>query len=242
MQVFGHRGSPGFPRFGENTRTSFKKALDAGAAGFELDVRRCGDGTIIVIHDATVDRTTTGRGRISDLSYDQLARFDAGFGDSIPRLSDILDQFGSACTIHVELKEGGLASDVAAMIRERSLESHVLLSAFDADDSGESATSSWSDLSAISSTITTSLLISRRKFEQIGAAPLIDAAKRHGARGIHPQREPVTSFLIDSARGADLAVRVWTINDPLEAVRMRDIGVDAIFTDRPELCLNALRQ
>ena len=84
MRVFGHRGSPGFPRFGENTLTSFRKALDAGAAGIELDVRRCGDGTIVVIHDATIDRTTNGAGPVSGLSYAQLSRFDAGHGDPFP--------------------------------------------------------------------------------------------------------------------------------------------------------------
>src|SRR5215475_1726943 len=89
LQVFGHRGSPGFPRYGENTRRCFRKALDQGAAGLELDVRRCADNTIVVIQDATLDRTTNGRGRVCDLSYEQLSQFDAGEGDRIPRLSDI---------------------------------------------------------------------------------------------------------------------------------------------------------
>src|SRR5690242_10628049 len=115
MQVFGHRGSPGFPRFGENTRTSFRRALEAGAAGFELDVRRCGDGTITVIHDETIDRTTNGSGPLSRFTFEELSRFDAGHGDSIPRLVDILTEFGNQCTVHVELKESGIAKHLAGM-------------------------------------------------------------------------------------------------------------------------------
>ena len=60
--------------------TSFRRALASGATGLEFDVRRCGDGQIVVIHDETINRTTNGRGRASDFPYDELKRFDAGFG------------------------------------------------------------------------------------------------------------------------------------------------------------------
>src|SRR5437763_5502184 len=168
MQVFGHRGSPGFPRFGENTRTSFRKALELGADGFELDVRRCADGTIVVVHDATVNRTTNGSGRVGDLSYPQLSRFDAGYGDSIPRLSDILDEFASRCTIHVELKEAGLAQEISAMAVERKISAQVVLSAFDSDDNDQGANSNWAELASIGSTLRTALLVSVTRLRRIG--------------------------------------------------------------------------
>src|SRR5438552_2395631 len=81
MQIFGHRGAPGFPRRCENTLGSFRRALEAGADGFELDVRWCGDGQLVVIHDATVDRTTNGTGRVSTMAYTELRGLDAGGGE-----------------------------------------------------------------------------------------------------------------------------------------------------------------
>ena len=83
VMIFGHRGAPGYPRQGENTIASFKKALQCGANGVEFDVRRCADGQLVVIHDETIDRTTTGRGRVADLTYDELRQFDAGFGEPV---------------------------------------------------------------------------------------------------------------------------------------------------------------
>src|SRR5213078_4038508 len=97
MIIFGHRGAPGYPRRGENTVASFRKALQCGATGLEFDVRRCGDGRLVVIHDDTIDRTTNGSGRVAGLSYEQLRQFDASDGESIPLLADVLDQFGTQC-------------------------------------------------------------------------------------------------------------------------------------------------
>lgn len=91
MKIFGHRGAPGFPRYGENTIRSFQKALDGGADGVEFDVRRSGDGTIVVIHDHTVDRTTNGTGNVADFTYGQLRKLDAGDGEPVPRLAEVLE-------------------------------------------------------------------------------------------------------------------------------------------------------
>src|SRR5437868_8837253 len=129
--IFGHRGAPGYPRSGENTIASFKKALQCGADGIEFDVRRCADGRIVVIHDDTIDRTTNGRGPVSAFSYEQLRTFDAGFGEPIPLLSDVLDQFGTSCVLNIELKDSGIAHDVKQLVLECRLERHVIISSFD---------------------------------------------------------------------------------------------------------------
>jgi glycerophosphoryl diester phosphodiesterase len=236
LKVFGHRGSPGFPRFGENTLTSFRKALAAGADGFELDVRRCADGTIVVIHDARIDRTTNGTGFVRNMTYPSLSHFDAGYGDVIPRLSDVFDEFGSRCAINVELKEDDLAQEVTSMCRERAL-SKVVLSAFDSDDSDKSASSSWTDLAPVAADIETALLVSSYKLRRIGPASLMESALRIGARGIHPAREAVTTEVVTLAHAASLSVRVWTVNHASEAQRLREIGVDALFSDYPDRCL-----
>src|SRR5262245_44414104 len=131
MIIFGHRGAPGYPRRGENTIASFRKALQCGATGLEFDVRRCGDGRLVVIHDDTIDRTTNGQGRVEHLSYEQLREFDAGLGERVPLLTDVLDQFGTQCLLNIELKDSSIAVDVRKLILERRLERHVIVSSFE---------------------------------------------------------------------------------------------------------------
>ena len=106
MQVFGHRGSPGVPRKGENTLASFRRAIADGADGIELDIRRSVDGRIIVIHDA------------SPLPYAELRTA------AVPLLSDVLDEFAGRCLINVEVKETGLAHNVPVL-------ENIILSGFE---------------------------------------------------------------------------------------------------------------
>jgi glycerophosphoryl diester phosphodiesterase len=216
--IFGHRGAPGYPRQGENTIASFKKALRFGATGLEFDVRRCADGSLIVIHDDTIDRTTNGKGPVAELSYEQLRRFDAGFGEPIPLLTDVLDTFGAQCLLNIELKVAGIAHDVKKLVLERRLERHVLVSAFE-----------WPELRSLTPEIPIALLSS--KLEN-----LIRVAGELGAAAIHPRRDLVTATLLSAAREAKLQTHVWTVNDPDEMARFRDLEVDGIFTDFPERC------
>jgi len=216
--IFGHRGAPGYPRRAENTIGSFKKALQYGATGLELDVRRAGDGHIVVIHDETVNRTTNGSGYVRNLAYDQLRQFDAGCGEPIPLLTDVLDEFGARCLLNLELKDRGIARDVKRLVLERELEPHVIVSAFD-----------WEELRPLIPEIPIALLSSR-------LWNLVRRARELGASAIHPRRNIVTRRLLATAREANLRIHVWTVNDPAEMIRFRELGIDGIFTDFPERC------
>jgi len=192
--------------------------MQCGATGLEFDVRRCGDGRIVVIHDDTINRTTNGRGRIADLSYDELRRFDAGSGEPIPLLSDVLDQFGARCLLNIELKEPGIVDDVKRLVLERRLERHVIISSFE-----------WQELACAVPEIPIALLSS--KLEN-----LISAARNLHAAAIHPRKDVVSGTLIEAAREAKLQVNVWTVNDAAEISKFRSLGADGIFTDFPERC------
>jgi glycerophosphoryl diester phosphodiesterase len=192
--------------------------MKCGATGLEFDVRRCGDGRLVVIHDDTIDRTTNGRGRVASLSYDELCRFDAGTGEPIPLLSDVLDQFGACCLLNIELKEPGIAHDVKRLVLERRLERHVIISSFE-----------WQELASAVPEIPIALLSS--KLEN-----LISAAKDLRAAAIHPRKDVVSATLIEAAREAKLQVNVWTVNDVAEISKFRSLGADGIFTDFPERC------
>ncbi len=218
MIIFGHRGAPGYPRHGENTIASFRKALQHGATGLEFDVRRCGDGQLVVIHDETIDRTTNGRGRVRSLTYADLCKYDAGFGNPIPLLADVLDEFGARCLLNIELKENGIADDVKKLVLERRLERHVILSSFE-----------WQELARAVPEIPIGLLSSK-------LANLIAAARDLRATAIHPQKDVVTPTVIEAAREVGLQIHVWTVNHPAEISKFRSLGADGIFTDFPERC------
>ena len=182
-------------------------------------MRRCGDGSIVVIHDETIDRTTNGRGRVASLSYDQLRRFDAGFGQSIPVLADVLDEFGGRCLLNIELKDTAIAQDVKKLVMHRGLEQQVIISSFE-----------WQELAPALPEIPIALLSSQQKH-------LIAAAKELRAAAIHPRKDIVSPALIHAAREANLKTHVWTVNDPAEVAILRDMGADGIFSDFPEKCL-----
>jgi glycerophosphoryl diester phosphodiesterase len=233
MKIFGHRGAPGFPRYGENTIYSFRKALDEGADGFEFDVRRCGDGTIVVVHDHTVDRTTNGTGRVAELSYEQLRVLDAGHGGPIPRLADVLELFGSRCILNIELKEKGLAAGVKDLVAAAGCSHNVIVSAFDTDDNDAASNSTWDELQLFHPEIRTALLATNFTISRLGIESFIDHACRLGATAVHPQRTAPIEELLPLARSAGLAVHVWTVNEQADFARFREMGVDAVFSDFP---------
>ena len=218
MIIFGHRGAPGYPRTAENTIGSFTKALRAGATGLEFDVRRCSDEQLVVIHDDTIDRTTNGRGRVAKLTYGQLRQFDAGFGEPIPLLSNVLQQFGGKCLLNIELKSSGIAEDVKKLVLKRGLQGSVIVSSFD-----------WDELRTLVPDVPIALLAAKLR-------NLIAAAEEMDAAAIHPRCDLVTRSLVDHAHNANLRIHVWTVNDPRDVKTFRHLGVDGIFTDFPERC------
>lgn len=230
---FGHRGAPGKPRYGENTISSFRKAIAAGANALEFDVRRTKDGKLVVIHDLAIDRTTDGRGNVCDLNYADLLRFDAGYGDHIPLLEEALD-FAPKYFLNVELKECGLVADVKRAILERGIEGSVIVSAFNEDDNDSDANSSWSDLAAMRPDVSIALLAQKTKINRTGEAGYIEAAKRYDAAAVHPEDDAVTVSLVVLAHAAGFKVSVWTANDPLKIAELKAMGVDGLFSDFPE--------
>jgi glycerophosphoryl diester phosphodiesterase len=236
MLKIGHRGRPGNPRQGENTLRSFEAALAAGADALEFDIRKSKDGALVVIHDATVDRTTNGRGKVCDISYAGLATLDAGFGASIPLLSAALEKCGGRCLLNIELKERGIEKLLKTEITERGLPQlpylrSIIVSAFDQDDNDRDASSSWEQLAVFAPEIPIALLATAAKVRAIGEAGFVQRAKEYGAAAINPECSAVTEELIERAHEGGLLVYAWVANEPGEIQRLKDMRVDGIFSD-----------
>src|SRR5205085_8148058 len=118
----------------------------------------------------------------------ELQRYDAGYGDSIPRLSDVLAEFH--CTIHVEVKERGIAGEIAAKPA-----GNITVSAFD-----------WDELAPIASRVPVALLAENETVRRMGAPTYVAAAKQIGAHAIHPHHTAITRELVEAARNAKLQI------------------------------------
>lgn len=138
--IFGHRGAAGAAP--ENTHAAFRQAFTGGADGVELDVRCCASGEVVVIHDATINRTSNGVGRVAQLPLPALRAFDFGVrfdpqfaGETIPTLEEVFTRLPAGKLVNVEIKNEVCRSQgeeraVARLIARFGLYEQCLVSSF----------------------------------------------------------------------------------------------------------------
>ena len=216
-RIFAHRGASSLAP--ENTIAAFAKAMEVGARWFEFDVDITGDGSLIVIHDDTLDRTTTGSGSYYQLGFSDIRRLDAGrwFSDTyrferIPEATDVL-AFAHAQQMGANLEIKPCAG--GDRLRERLIEALAVTLAGDKVPSRLIVSSFDHDLLAAfheaCPTVALGWLIERASEEwHEGAAAL-------GATAIHPGVEGLTESDVRAMRDAGFEVNVWTVNDVEQA-------------------------
>ncbi|MGA1866629.1 MAG: glycerophosphodiester phosphodiesterase [Thermoplasmatota archaeon] len=224
MLRIGHRGAAAHEP--ENTMRSFRKAVELGVDMIEFDVRVCGTGEVVAIHDETVERTTDGSGRVSDLGLDELRRLDAGSGERIPLLKEVMDEFLGMVGLNMEIKGQGTALPVAELvckyIKDRPVKEEAII--FSSFLPGELF-----DLKGALEDVPVGFL-----FED---HPLLglDFASELGAGYVLPRYDLVDEELMENSRASGQKMIVWTVNEEASILRMRGLGVDGMITDRPEL-------
>jgi len=119
MRICAHRGASYYEP--ENTLRAFKRALEMGADRIEVDVRLTADGHIIALHDETVDRTTNGSGYARDLTLKEIRRLDAGKGERIPTLREIIDLVRDRADLLIDVKDHGMEDKLAETILNEGL-------------------------------------------------------------------------------------------------------------------------
>jgi glycerophosphoryl diester phosphodiesterase len=223
MKVIAHRGSSG--ERPENTLPAYRLAVAQRADMIEIDLHRTRDGAIPITHDATLEHLG-GRGEIADATLAQVRALDAGGGERVPLLHEVLDEFGPQIPLNLELKVGsrgayaGLEAEALAEVESRNLLPQTLFSSF--------YDAVLSELRAQSASARIALLISRRSEH--------DWAKRARAlraEALNPELAQVTPELVGAAHGEGLAVYVFTVDAAQEMRRMLDLGVDGLFTNHP---------
>lgn len=230
MLIIGHRGAKGYAP--ENTISSFKRAIELGVDMIELDVYVLLTGEVVLMHDHKVDRTTNGKGYVYEQSYDEVRALDAGGGEQVPTLQEVLDFVNRRVVINVELKGPGTAKAVAAIIADYI------------------ETKGWQPSNFIVSSFNHHEL---KEFQShlpsITIAALMDAlpldyaafAERLGAKIVSPGHQFVTKEYVDDAHARGMRVNVWTVDDPDEIHRMMRMGIDGIFTNVPDIARAAVQ-
>lgn len=219
----GHRGAKGHAA--ENTLASFKKALNLGVHGVELDVHLSSDGAIVVIHDATIDRTTNGKGFVNDLSLRELKALRIENELQIPTLSEVFNLIARNCFINIELKGYGTAKPVVELIQKYISES------------------GWSYTDFVVSGFDWNALQEVHRLDpniQIGVLSSTDIALAFGfakfirAYSIHPYFHLLTAENTLRMQEESLLVFPWTVNETEDIAKIKSFHVNGIITDFPD--------
>lgn len=237
--VFGHRGAKAYAPM--NTIPAFEMAAKQRADGIELDVHRTKDGEVVIVHDFTVDATTNGSGRVVDLTLAELKALDAGSwfseafsGVKIPTLDETFEAVGQQVFVNVEIKSNDVFSDgveqaVANVISNHNMQSRVIVSSFNP--------------------------LAVRRFAKIMpdvplaylSAPETPDYFRLVLKNVtyhaeHPYHEMIDSGYVEQCRQDGYWLNTWTVNHSQRAKELRDMGVNTIITDNPDLIVNALAE
>jgi len=222
--VIAHRGASADRP--ENTLPAFELAVEQRADMIETDLHRTRDGAVVITHDERLEGLG-GRGEIADATLAEVRALDAGGGERVPTLDEVLDGFGARIAWNLELKRGtradypGLEEAALEAVERRGLLARTLFSCF---SDGVLAR-----LRARSAAARIGLLVSRRHPEA-----MLERAGRLGAEAIHPEAPLVEPGLVEAAHRAGLAVLPFTVDDPDEMRRQLGMGVDGLFTNHPD--------
>lgn len=223
MWRLGHRGACGYAP--ENTLASMRKAIELKCDGFEFDIQLSKDGIPVVIHDDTLERTTNGKGLVRDFTLAELQKLNAGNGEKIPSLTDVIEMVDKRCRLFIELKAENSAKPVADII------AHSI----------EHLGWNYEQFSVCSfNHLQISEIRSYLPKLQTGAllvgipVTLAQIAVEAGAWSLNCAVYHTNQELVDDAHAKGLKVLLWTANTEEEIAKARALGVDGIFSNFPD--------
>ncbi|UFU04113.1 hypothetical protein LQF12_05870 [Ruania suaedae] len=254
MKIYAHRGASAEQP--ENTLAAFSRALELGVAGIELDVHLSADGVPVVIHDDTLDRTTSASGPVGARSAADLARVDAGSGEHVPTLAAVLDLVGEAAVINVEIKEPTAVDAVAtvtshhpqvrwfasgghwrALARLVDLVPGLAAYPLSLGHEGNEAAL----LAQVRAHHPEAETTVTEMLERVGSLEeAVTFALGAGAGGVSVWEKNLTAGDVQAIRSRGLEAWVWTVNDPARMREIAGLGADALCTDDPAAALRVL--
>jgi glycerophosphoryl diester phosphodiesterase len=215
--IYAHRGASAIHP--ENTLRAFRHALAVGVDGIELDVHATADGIPVVIHDCDVGRTTDGVGYVDQIPLAELQSLDAGAGERVPTLAEVLALVGDAAHLDIEIKGSNVERAVLDVLAQHPTVRWAI-SSF-----------AWDTLRTLRLLDPVAELWPLAEHVDDG---LIGIATELASPAVSLFTRAYTAEKASTLRGAGLSVMVWTVNDPLEAQRIEDLGAFGLCTDDPQ--------
>ena len=217
MLKIGHRGAKGY--VAENTLVSFQKAIDLKVDGIELDVHFSSDGEIMVIHDETIDRTTSRKGFVKDFTSLELKQF------GIPTLTEVLDLINNYFSVNIELKSNNSVEKVIVLIEKYVSEknwnyNNFMVSSF-----------LWDNLETVSQR-NNQIKIGVLTENSIEKALVF--AKEIKAFSINPYFKLLNPENVKLMHNEGFQIHTWTVNSPEDITFVKSLPVDAIISDFPD--------
>ncbi|AWH84798.1 glycerophosphodiester phosphodiesterase [Flavobacterium album] len=218
----GHRGAKAHAP--ENTLASFQKALDLGVDGIEFDVHVCATGELVVIHDFTIDRTTSGSGEVHKMALAELKALKVEAEHTIATLDEVMELVDKKCMVNIEMKGRHTAKPVSDflknLIRKGYSYDDFIVSSFQREELEE--------ISKLNPDVQLGVLT------QASMKEAWDWAEQFNAKAIHPHFSLLTESNVRKAQEAGYKIYTWTVNNPEDIARMKSYGVDGIISDYPE--------
>ncbi|SFB03068.1 glycerophosphoryl diester phosphodiesterase [Flavobacterium swingsii] len=217
MLKIGHRGAKGY--VAENTLASFQKAIELKVDGIELDVHLSSDGEIMVIHDETIDRTTSGNGLVKNFTSLELKQF------GIPTLTEVLDLMNHHFFVNIELKSNDSVGKVITLIEKQVSEKNWNYNSF------MISSFLWTDLEVVSQT-NNQIKIGVLTEDSIEKA--LTFAREIKAFSINPYFKLLNSENVKLMHNEGFQIHTWTVNSPEDITFAKSLHVDAIISDFPD--------
>jgi len=236
--IIGHRGAAGYAP--ENTLASMDLAYRQGCDGIEFDVQLTKDREVVVIHDWTVDRTTSGTGEVKNLTLQEIKELDAGNwfspefkGETVPTLKEVFRHFPKDLLLNMEIKIQGYD--------HRPIEREVFRVIEDCKRRENTLVSSFNNLRIKKFMEISGGMDSAMMFEgYLAELPETEYDGKH-IKSFHPSKDYIDKDLVAAAKKRGLAVYSWTVNDLKHATRLQAIGVDGIITNYPSYMIRHLK-
>jgi glycerophosphoryl diester phosphodiesterase len=251
LLVMAHRGGAGL--WPENTMLAFERARELGVDVIETDVHSTADGVLVVIHDATIDRTTNGAGRVGDLTLAQVKKLDAGYrwsadamktfpwrgqGLSVPTLDEVLTRFPEMrFNIEPKQEQPSLAQPLCRMLREKGMVNKIVIGSFSQTVLNEFRRECPEVATSASPSEVGEFIRAINAGRGAVSRPVMKALQVPEYVG---GRHVLTKALVDAAHAQNLQVHAWTVNETEDMRRLISIGVDGIMTDYPNRLLTVL--
>jgi len=218
--IIGHRGCAGEEP--ENTLRSFRKAIQVGVDGVECDVHLSRDGYPLVIHDPTLERTTNGKGKVADHTLEELRKLDAGKGEKIPLLDEVLDIVKGKAFLVIEVKDAKATEKVIQKVKEKNMDEEVFIASF--------------HIQVVKLSPFKKIFLSAQDPEYS-----LNIAEELKADFLGLHYSLINLSVVKKAHGKGIKILAWTVNEEEDILNMLKIETDAIATDYPVRVLTFLK-